>query len=130
MFWYLLGGLVVLVVMLVPPVALCLLAAWLLIKHPIASMFIATYIGLVMWLGAHDAQALVIYALIALAIWRLVHKRSFQRLVLRRSRRPWDQPGGYHAPPATDHRAIRRGQAPAAAPTQPDNSTDQTRTKS
>jgi hypothetical protein len=123
-FWYLLGGLVVFVVMLVPPVALCLLVAWLLIKHPIASILIATYIGLVMWLGAHDAQALVIYAVIALAIWRLVHKRSFQLLVDRRPRSPYDQLGGYHAPPAPDHRAIRPLQTPPAAPTRAEDPTE------
>jgi hypothetical protein len=69
-----------------------LFLAWLLVKHPIVGLPIAAYIGFDVWLGANDAQALMCYALIALLMWRLVHKESFERLVgrwLRRSgRRP------------------------------------------
>jgi S-DNA-T family DNA segregation ATPase FtsK/SpoIIIE len=66
-----------------------LLVVWVIAKRPILSVPIVVYIGLVVWLGAHDAQALAVYALIALTTWRLVHKRSFQRLVGRRLRSSW-----------------------------------------
>jgi hypothetical protein len=45
------------------------------------SLPVAAYVGLVVWLGAHDAQALALYVVIALGVWRIAHKRSFQRLV-------------------------------------------------
>jgi S-DNA-T family DNA segregation ATPase FtsK/SpoIIIE len=66
-----------------------LLAIWLIVKRPILSVPIVVYVGLVIWLGAHDAQALAIYALIVLVTWRLAHKRSFQRLVGWRLRSAW-----------------------------------------
>ena len=40
-------------------------------------------------LGGHDAQALVLWTLLGLVVWRLVHKRSFERLVGRRLRCWW-----------------------------------------
>lgn len=57
-----------------------LLVLWLMVKHPILGVPIAAYVGLALWLGANDAQALTCYVLIALAFWRLVHKRSCRRL--------------------------------------------------
>jgi hypothetical protein len=50
-----------------------LLAIWLVVKRPIIGVPIVVYVGLVMWLGAHDAQALAIYAVIVLVAWRLAH---------------------------------------------------------
>lgn len=72
-----------------------LLVVWLIAKHPILSVPIAIYIGLAVWLGAHDAQALCSYALIALVIWRLAHKHSFQRLAGRRLRSSWQRLRAY-----------------------------------
>jgi hypothetical protein len=66
----------------------CLVVIRLLIKHPIVAVPIAVYIGLDVWLGSNDAQALMCYAVIALVVWRLMHKRSFERLVARRLRKP------------------------------------------
>lgn len=66
-----------------------LLVAWLVVKRPILGIPIAIYIAFTAWLGAHDAQALAIYALTALAIWRLLHKHSYQRLVGQRLRSAW-----------------------------------------
>jgi hypothetical protein len=66
----------------------CLVVIRLLIKHPIVGVPIAVYIGLDVWLGSNDAQALMCYAVIALVVWRLAHKRSFERLVARRLRKP------------------------------------------
>ncbi|MEA2223779.1 MAG: hypothetical protein QOH83_2155 [Solirubrobacteraceae bacterium] len=68
-----------------------LLVGWLLVvsgivRHPILIVPIAVYLGLVLWLGAHDAQALTAYAAVALVIWRLMHKSSFERFVGRRLR--------------------------------------------
>ena len=34
-----------------------LLLAWAVVKRPILSVPVAVYAGLVVWLGAHDAQA-------------------------------------------------------------------------
>jgi hypothetical protein len=70
-----------------------LLVVWAVVKRPLLSVPIAVsvstaaYVGLVVWLGGHDALALASYALIALALWRLVHRRSFQRVVGGRRRR-------------------------------------------
>jgi len=66
-----------------------LLVVWLIVKRPILSLPVAVYVGLTAWVGAHDAQALVIYALTALLVWRLVHRNSFHRLVGRRLRSSW-----------------------------------------
>src|SRR5215218_1037316 len=76
----------VLVVLVVALIAGWLLVVWAVVKRPILSVPIAVYVGLVVWLGPHDGQALVLWALLALGVWRLVHKRSFQRLVGRRLR--------------------------------------------
>jgi S-DNA-T family DNA segregation ATPase FtsK/SpoIIIE len=66
-----------------------LLVAWAIVKRPLLSVPIAAYVGLVAWLGAHDAQALVIFAVIGLVAWRLGHKTSFQWLIGRRLRQSW-----------------------------------------
>jgi S-DNA-T family DNA segregation ATPase FtsK/SpoIIIE len=74
--------------------ALALVAGWLLViwrivRRPILGVPIAVYVGLAAGIGAHDAQALMIYALVLLALWRLVHKPSFQRTVGWRLRSSW-----------------------------------------
>lgn len=66
-----------------------LLLAWAVIKRPILALPTAAFIALVVLVGTHDAQALAIYALIALGVWRLAHKPSFERLVGRRVRSSW-----------------------------------------
>jgi hypothetical protein len=66
-------------------------AVWLIVKRPLLSLAIAVYIGLVVWLGGHDALALASYVVIVLGIWRLVHKRSFQRIAGPRLQRSWRQ---------------------------------------
>jgi hypothetical protein len=66
-----------------------LLVLWAIVKRPILSVPIVAYVGLVVWLGEHDVQALVLWALLALVVWRLVHKHSFQRLVGRPLRTRW-----------------------------------------
>jgi hypothetical protein len=86
----------------------CLVVIRLLIKHPIVGVPIAVYIGLDAWLGSNDAQALMCYAVIALVVWRLVHKRSFERLVARRLRKP-----GRRVPPR-DPGPVGPGAAPPA----------------
>jgi S-DNA-T family DNA segregation ATPase FtsK/SpoIIIE len=37
----------------------------------------------------HDAQALAIYLVVALLVWRCAHRASFERLIGRRLRSPW-----------------------------------------
>jgi len=76
----------VFVVLVIVLVAGWLLVAWAIVKRPILSVPVAAYVGVVVWLGERDAQALVVYAVVVLVVWRLVHKRSYQRLVGRRLR--------------------------------------------
>jgi hypothetical protein len=66
-----------------------LLVLWLIVRRAILSVPIAAYIGLDVWLGAHNAQAKVIYALLLLGLWRVVHRPSFERAVGRRLRSSW-----------------------------------------
>jgi S-DNA-T family DNA segregation ATPase FtsK/SpoIIIE len=66
-----------------------LLVVWAIVRRPILSVPIAVYVGLAVWTGAHDAQALVIYALILLVLWRLLHRPSFERIAGRRLRSAW-----------------------------------------
>ncbi len=80
------GLLIVLVIVLL---AGWLLMVWAIVKRPLLSVPLAAYIALVIWLGPHDAQALVVWALIGLGVWRLAHKASFQRLIGRRLRSSW-----------------------------------------
>jgi hypothetical protein len=98
------------------------LLIWPIVKRPILSVPIALYIGLAAWLGAHDAQALFIYALIALVLWRLLHKDSFQRHVGRRLRRdaPTAGPGSLQqdGDPPTEFALLEgRPHAPSAGST-------------
>ena len=79
----------VFVVLAIALVAGWLLLAWAIVKRPILSLPAAAGAGLVVWLGARDAQAIALYVLIVLGVWRLVHKRSYQRLVGRRLRASW-----------------------------------------
>jgi sugar/nucleoside kinase (ribokinase family) len=50
------------------------------------------------WLGAHDAQAVVVFVVIGLVGWRLAHKTSFQRLVGQRRARAARADGDGRAP--------------------------------
>lgn len=88
------------------------LAVWLIVKHPIVSLGIAVYIALVVWLGGHDALALASYAAILLAIWRLVHKHSFQRIVGRRVRSSWRESWEYDRSLAREDDAAGIGRPP------------------
>jgi DNA segregation ATPase FtsK/SpoIIIE, S-DNA-T family len=78
-----------LVGVLVVLVAWWLLVLWAVVRRPILAVPVAAVAGLVWWVGGHDAEALVIYAVAALGVWRLVHKGSFQRLAGRRLRAVW-----------------------------------------
>jgi DNA segregation ATPase FtsK/SpoIIIE, S-DNA-T family len=78
-----------LVGVLVVFVAWWLLVVWVVIRRPVLAVPVAAIGGLVAWLGVHDASALVVYALAVLGVWRLVHKRSFQRLAGRWLRALW-----------------------------------------
>jgi hypothetical protein len=76
------GGLVR--AMVIAPVVLLFgwfVLAWAVIKRPILALPAAAFVGLVAAVGSHDAQALMLWALLVLGIWRLVHKSSFERLV-------------------------------------------------
>jgi DNA segregation ATPase FtsK/SpoIIIE, S-DNA-T family len=66
-----------------------LLVIWAIVKRPILSVPAAVFGGLVVWLGEHDAQALAFNVVVLLVVWRLVHKRSFQRLIGWRLRASW-----------------------------------------
>jgi S-DNA-T family DNA segregation ATPase FtsK/SpoIIIE len=66
-----------------------LLLAWAIVKRPILGLPVAAFMGLVLLMGMHDAQALAIYLVVALLIWRRAHRASFDRLVGRRLRSPW-----------------------------------------
>jgi len=66
-----------------------LLLAWAVVKRPILALPVAAFTGLVLLVGMHDAQALAIYLLVALMIWRRAHRASFDRLIGRRLRSPW-----------------------------------------
>jgi hypothetical protein len=81
------------------------LAIWLIVKRPILALAIAVYIGMVVWIGGHDALALASYVVIVLGIWRLVHKRSFQRIAGPRLQRSWQQSWGYERGVVRDHEA-------------------------
>jgi hypothetical protein len=118
----------VLLLVVVAFVAGWLLILWLMVKHPILGAPIAVYVGLVMWLGANDAQALTCYVLIALALWRLVHKRSFRRLVGRRLRLSWRRLRVCDRPLACDLGSVRRRDVPPAVPPHPEDPISQIRT--
>jgi len=84
------GGMVrAIVVVLVVLLFGWFLLAWAVIKRPIMALPAAALVGPVALVGSHDAQALMLWALIVLGVWRLVHKPSFDRLVGRRLRSQW-----------------------------------------
>ncbi len=66
-----------------------LLLAWAVFKRPILAIPVAAFTGLVLLVGMHDAQGLVIYLLLGLWIWRRAHRASFDRIVGRRVRSGW-----------------------------------------
>jgi DNA segregation ATPase FtsK/SpoIIIE, S-DNA-T family len=63
--------------------------AWAVLKRPILALPVAGFVGLTVLVGSHDAQALMLWALVALGVWRVVHKGSFERLVGHRLRSAW-----------------------------------------
>jgi DNA segregation ATPase FtsK/SpoIIIE, S-DNA-T family len=79
-------ALVLLVVMFV---AGWFVVAWAIIRRPILGVPAVVFAGLCAWIGMHDAQALVIYAAVALVVWRVAHRSSYERLVGGRLRRAW-----------------------------------------
>jgi S-DNA-T family DNA segregation ATPase FtsK/SpoIIIE len=66
-----------------------LLVLWAIVKRPVLALPVAAFAGLVVLVGMHDAQALAIYLLVGLWIWRRAHKASFDRIVGRRTRSGW-----------------------------------------
>jgi len=66
-----------------------LLLAWAVIKRPLLALPVAAFTALVLLVGVHDAQALTIYLAVALLVWRIAHRASFDRIVGRRVRSPW-----------------------------------------
>jgi S-DNA-T family DNA segregation ATPase FtsK/SpoIIIE len=66
-----------------------LLLVWAVVKRPLLALPIAAFTALVLLVGMHDAQALAIYLLVALLVWRRAHRVSFDRLVGRRVRSRW-----------------------------------------
>jgi S-DNA-T family DNA segregation ATPase FtsK/SpoIIIE len=84
------GGIVnTIVIVVVVLVAGWLLLAWAIIKRPVLALPTATFAALVMLVGLHDAEALAIYALVGLWIWRRAHRDSFDRILGRRVRSGW-----------------------------------------
>src|ERR687889_422489 len=84
------GGLVrTIVIVVVVAVAGWLLLAWAVVKRPLLGIPVAVFAGLVAAVGMHDAQAVMIYVLVLLGLWRLGHRRSFERLIGRRVRSAW-----------------------------------------
>jgi S-DNA-T family DNA segregation ATPase FtsK/SpoIIIE len=84
------GGMVrAIVIVVVVLVAGWLLLAWAVVKRPILAVPVVVFTALVLLVGMHDAQALVIYVLVGLGVWRRVHRDSFDRLLGRRARSGW-----------------------------------------
>jgi S-DNA-T family DNA segregation ATPase FtsK/SpoIIIE len=77
------------VIVVVVLVAGWLLLAWAIVKRPVLAVPVAIFTALVLLVGMHDAQALVIYLLVGLWVWRRAHRDSFDRLVGRRVRSGW-----------------------------------------
>jgi S-DNA-T family DNA segregation ATPase FtsK/SpoIIIE len=84
------GGIVRTIVIVVV-VLFCgwLLLAWAVVKRPLLALPVAAFTALVLLVGVHDAQALTIYLAVALLVWRIAHRASFDRIVGRRVRGPW-----------------------------------------
>jgi S-DNA-T family DNA segregation ATPase FtsK/SpoIIIE len=84
------GGIVrTIVIVVVVLVCGWLLLAWAIVKRPLLALPLAAFTALVLLVGMHDAQALAIYLVVALLIWRCAHRASFERLIGRRLRSPW-----------------------------------------
>jgi S-DNA-T family DNA segregation ATPase FtsK/SpoIIIE len=84
------GGMVrTIVIVVVMLVAGWLLLAWVIVKRPILAIPVAIFTALVLLVGMHDAQALAIYALVGLWIWRRAHRDSFDRIIGRWTRSRW-----------------------------------------
>jgi S-DNA-T family DNA segregation ATPase FtsK/SpoIIIE len=84
------GGMVnTILLVVVVLVAGWLLLAWAIIKRPVLAVLAAAFTGLVVLVGLHDAEALTIYLLVGLWIWRRAHRDSFDRIVGRRARSGW-----------------------------------------
>jgi DNA segregation ATPase FtsK/SpoIIIE, S-DNA-T family len=66
-----------------------LLLAWAIIKRPVLAVPAAAFTGLVLLVGLHDAEALAIYLLLGLWIWRRAHRDSFDRVIGQRTRSGW-----------------------------------------
>jgi DNA segregation ATPase FtsK/SpoIIIE, S-DNA-T family len=84
------GGMVrAIVIVVVVLVVGWLLLAWAVLKRPILAIPAVLFSGLVLLVGMLDAQALVVYLLGALWVWRLAHRDSFDRLLGRWVRSGW-----------------------------------------
>jgi S-DNA-T family DNA segregation ATPase FtsK/SpoIIIE len=84
------GGMVrAIVIVVVVLVAGWLLLAWAVVKRPILAVPVVVFTALVLLVGMHDAQALAIYLLVGLGVWRGAHRDSFDRLIGRRMRSGW-----------------------------------------
>ena len=66
-----------------------LVLLWAIVKRPVLAVPAVLLVSLVVLIGGHDTQALLLWALLFLAGWRLVHRRSFERLVGYRLRGWW-----------------------------------------
>jgi DNA segregation ATPase FtsK/SpoIIIE, S-DNA-T family len=59
----------------------CLAVVWALVRRPIVSVAVAVFVGVALWRGLAVASGLLACGLVVLALWRMAHERSFQRLV-------------------------------------------------
>ncbi len=75
--------------LLIALVAGWLVVAWAIVRRPVLAIPTGVFFGLSVWIGSHDAAGVLIWVVVALGVWRLVHKRSFQRLVGGRLRCWW-----------------------------------------
>jgi S-DNA-T family DNA segregation ATPase FtsK/SpoIIIE len=79
----------ILITVVVALIAGPLLVLWAVVKRPLLAIPAVLFVGLVVLVGGHDALALLLWALLGLAVWRVVHKCSFERMVGRRMRSVW-----------------------------------------
>jgi S-DNA-T family DNA segregation ATPase FtsK/SpoIIIE len=66
-----------------------LLLAWAFVKRPLLALPIVAFTALAVLVGMHDAQALAVYLLVALLVWRRAHRASFERVIGMRARSRW-----------------------------------------